>query len=183
MLLAALLLLAGCSGHHTHDYPGPDTGATADRTFVAPFAALHCADDIGGDAPPEDYTVVHGAVALPAAPRHAALQAAPAGGPPRLFAKTGLVVRAGATVELSVPPSVGSHVGIGWANGPAGPSRRFVVPGCPDLRGTSWLAYPGGYWADEPLCLPLDVRVGGETERVEIGVGTACPGQAAPPAP
>lgn len=179
-LLAAALLPAGCSGHSTNDLPGT---ATASQTFVAPFAALHCAEDIGGDAPPADFTVVQGAVALPTAPRHAALQAEPGGGPPKLFAKTGLVIRAGATAELTIPSSVGANVGIGWANGPAGPNRSFLVPGCADLRGTGWLAYPGGYWADEPLCLPVDVRVGDQVQRVQIGVGKACPGQAPPPTP
>jgi hypothetical protein len=179
-LLTAALLLAGCgTSGHGDDLPGPTAAET--RAGLASYLALNCTKAIGGDTPPADFTVVLDAVALPAAPRYPALQAAETGGEPALFAKTGLVVRAGATVRLSIPPSVGRGAGIGWGLDRNGQTPTLVVPGCPDLRGTGWLAFAGGYWADEPLCLPLDVGVGAQTQRVEIGIGTACPGQAAPP--
>lgn len=194
-LLAAALLLAGCTGSGgDRTVAGPTTPETTPQrapastlgSGVADTTTLTCANSIDGDAAPGDYTVVLGAVALPASPGHPALQAAGSGesGPvPRLFAKTGLVVRAGVASEIDVPDSVDPHVGIGWTNGPVPPSRRFVVPVCPDARGTGWLAYPGGYWVDTPLCLPLDVRVGDQVQRVEVGVGKACAGQSPPPTP
>jgi len=49
--------------------------------------------------------------------------------------------------------------------------------------GAHWLVFPGGYWVHRPLCLPLLVTAHGETERVRIGVGAACPGQEPPPEP
>jgi hypothetical protein len=191
VLLAAGVLLAACTDQHSEDPVGrgaapPSTGgssAARSSSGVAESTTLICANSIDGSAPPDDYTVVHDAVALPGSPRYAALQAAPTQGLPELFAKTGLVVRAGVAAEIDVLDSMGPRVGIGWGNGPAVPSRHFVVPACPDLEGTGWLAYPGGYWADAPLCLPLDVRVGDAVQRVEIGIGTACPGQAPPPVP
>ena len=175
-MLAAALFLAACTDAHSIDPVGSEP-------TVAARASLNCANAIDGTPPPADYAVIEDALGLPASPGHAALQAASSGGSPRLFAKTGLVVRAGIASEIDVPDAVEQHAGVGWNNGPAVPSRRFAVPGCPDLRGTGWLAYPGGFWTDEPLCLPLDVRVGDQVRRVQIGVGTACPGQAAPPSP
>lgn len=150
---------------------------------VLATSTLTCHDQIDGSQPPRGFTVVLGAVALPAAPGYAALQASADGPDPAsgLFAKTGLWLRAGTAAEIDVPASVDGTAGIGWSGAPSVPSRTFVVPACPDLAGTGWLSYPGGYWAGAPLCLPLDVRAGGRQQRVQVGIGTACPGQSPPP--
>jgi hypothetical protein len=154
---------------------------------VPALASLTCQGAIidGGPAPAGWQTVL-GVVALPASPASGALQASDSGDPtaPALFAKTGLLVRAGHAFALEVPADRGNRVGIGWGNALAfRPSTRFAVPSCPDTFGTGWLVYPGGYWADRPLCLPLTVRVAGRTQQVQIGIGTACPGQEPPASP
>ena len=77
----------------------------------------------------------------------------------RLFAKTGLVIKTGVKFELVVSNLTGNRVGIGWGDGPSTPSHRVEV-NCPDVGGTGWLAYPGGYWLDHPACIPLSVRLG-----------------------
>jgi len=148
--------------------------------------ALRCDASIDGVPPPADYQVVLGAVALPSSPRSRALQAAASGGGsdvPALFAKTGLVIRAGVPAELEVGGTEGNRVGIGWGGGPSWPTRRVEIPACPDTRGTGWLAYPGGYWADRPFCLSLAVRSLGKEQQVRIGIGRACPGQQPPVVP
>ncbi len=127
-----------------------------------------------------------GVVALPASPATRALQAFDSGDPgtPELFAKTGLVVRAAHAFELEVPVEPGNRLAIGWGNALAfRPSARFAVPSCPDWFGTGWLSYPGGYWADRPLCLAVTVRAGGREQQVRIGIGVPCPGQEPPAAP
>jgi hypothetical protein len=197
VVVGVAVLAAGCTAG------SPSANAPATTTTSAPAASssagevvgdeqpvlmsstLTCENEIDGDPPPADYTVVLGAVALPTAPDHPALQAAPAGPDPGagVFAKTGLLVRTGKAARLDVPSSVDGAVGIGWSGAPSRPSRTFLVPACPDLAGTGWLSFPGGYWADRPMCLPLEVRVGDQVQRVQIGIGTACPGQAAPPTP
>ena len=124
-----------------------------------------------------------GVVALPAAPDSRALQAFDSGDPgvPALFAKTGLLVRAGQAFELEVAAEPDNRVAIGWGNALTFvPGARFAVPACPDTFGTGWLAYPGGYWADRPLCLPLVVRTADGEEQVRIGIGAPCPDQQPP---
>lgn len=160
-VVAAGLLLAGCAGE------------------PASTSILECGSSIGTEPPPADFQVVLGVVGLPAAPGHTALQVGPSGGAPRLFAKTGLVVRATAPVELIAPAD---RFGIGWG-GQAPAAQRFVVPGCPAPAGAQWLEYAGGYWIDEPACVRVLVRAGGREQQVEIGLGAPCPGQQPPAQP
>ena len=193
LLLAtvAAVLLAGCSS--TPSRPTATAPATsADRSSppssavagVADTQTLSCAHPIDGGPPPADYEVVLGAVALPTSSVSRAIGAADSGGgATRLFAKAGLLVRAGQAVELQVGAPTGNRLGIGWGGWPSQPSRRFVVPPCPDGKGTGWLVFAGGYWIDQPLCLPVTVRVADMVQRVTIGVGTACPGQRPPAGP
>jgi hypothetical protein len=184
----ALLLLAGCTGgpapaayptqqeSTSSEPPAPSTGVPA-------LASLACREPIDGGPPDADFQVVLGVVALPTSAVTRALQASDSGDAtaPALFAKTGLLVRAGRAFELDVPGDPGNRLGIGWGNGLTfRPSARFAVPACPDTFGTGWLAYPGGYWVDRPLCLPLTVRAGAREQRVTVGIGAACPGQQPP---
>lgn len=171
-----LAVLGGCSTP-TERPPVPATTAVASP--VSELGTLTCAGSIDGDPPPSGYQTVLGVVALPSE----ALGASDSGDPatPALFAKTGLVIRAGRPFEIDVTPQPDDRVAIGWSNSAFLPAARFVVPSCPDTYGTGWLAYPGGYWVDRPLCLPLTVHADGREQQVRIGVGTACPGQAPPP--
>ena len=121
-------------------------------------------------------------VALPTSAAGRAIQVSDSGEAtaPALFAKTGLLIRAGHAFDMDVPTHPGDRLAIGWGNVAFRPSARFAVPACPDRYGTGWLAYPGGYWVDRPVCLPVTVRAGGREQVVHIGVGTACPGQQPP---
>ena len=110
-----------------------------------------------------------GAVALPTGK----LEPNESGEPGRLFAKTGLLVKAGTAVELTVARAPGSKeaaevtagVTIGWGSpGPEGTTIR--VPACPSANG--WLAFAGGYTVTEPTCVPLIVRSGGREARAEV---------------
>jgi hypothetical protein len=142
---------------------------------------LACAASIGSaPAAPPDLQVVLQDLALPTG---MVLQASPSGESDpaaRLYAKWGLVVRAGAVVDLQVAPGWEGRARIGWGN-PASPSLSVHVPGCPQPSGPAqWLHFAGGYYVDQPACLPLIIRAGGQQARVFISVGVACPGQASP---
>lgn len=143
---------------------------------------LRCGDVIAtADSPSPGHSVVLGEVALPT---ETALQANPSaqadlGG--QLFAKDGLLIQPGASVELIVPDGVHGQASIGWGSPPIR-TRHLVIEGCRSTTTTSWLVYAGGYWVAEPTCLPLVVKAGGASGQVSIGVGTPCPGQA-PPSP
>jgi hypothetical protein len=129
---------------------------------------VDCAHDLGGRPPDAGYRVVLDAVALPTA----RLEAQASGESGRLFAKQGLLVRAGTAVELTVAPSAAAAgVTIGWGSpGPEGATIR--VPACPSANG--WLAFAGGYTVAEPTCVPLIVRAGGRERRAEVRVGVDC---------
>ncbi len=127
-----------------------------------------------------------GTVALPTAPRAAALQTAPSGDSNpaiRLFAKTGLVVKAGAKIELEVPKNARAQFAIGWGGAPSTPAWlvRIDCPG--DAARSGWHAYVGGYWLPKPACVPIIVRVDGQEQLVHLGLGTPCSGQRPPEGP
>jgi hypothetical protein len=193
-VVVAGLLLGGCSADEPAAAPrDPPAGTRASAPTPSPQASpspvpdpdttpLDCANAIDGGPPPAGFEVVLGIVALPTSSAGPALQAFGSGDPstPALFAKTGLLIRADSAFDLVVPVLPGNRLTIGWGNRAFRPGKRVVVPGCADQYGTGWLAYPGGYWVDRPLCLPLTVRAGNREQVVRIGVGTPCPGQQPP---
>jgi hypothetical protein len=152
-------------------------------------SVLTCGNYIDTHAPLTSFRVVLGVVALPTSPNYPALQTIRTGDgnhPRRLFAKTGLIIKAKASFELIVPPQIAApavHLGIGWGGAPSAPSQRIVVSNCPQAGCSEWLAYPGGYWLDHPTCAPLIVKADGTEQQVHIGLGTPCPGQQPPQGP
>lgn len=152
-------------------------------------SVLTCGNYIDTHAPPESFRVVLGVVALPTSPNYPALQTTRTGDgsyPRRLFAKTGLIIKAKTSFELIVPPRIAApaaDLGIGWGGAPSTPSQRIVVSNCPQAGSSEWLAYPGGYWVDHPTCAPLIVKTDGKEQQVNIGLGTPCPGQQPPQGP
>lgn len=157
--------------------PGRDSGA---RT-------LPCGEAVGGQAPTRDVPVILGVVALPAAPpTRRALQTALTGsGTPamRLFAKWGLVIRAGSRFRLIVPGPVRGRLRIGWGNaGENHEGTTITVDGC-RATGARWIDFAGGYWVARTMCAPLIVEANGRRQQVHIGIGQACPGQLPPPQP
>ncbi|MBO0821755.1 MAG: hypothetical protein J2P26_13005, partial [Nocardiopsaceae bacterium] len=158
--------------------------ATAGSSALVGGPVLACGDSIGDRAPPAPMRIVLGVVGLPASPGYPALQTGLTGdgdGARRLYAKTGLVIRAGTTFELVVPAGFAGRLGIGWGHS-ARPAPRIVVRDCPGPGG-GWLAYAGGYWIDHPACVPIIVKAGGRQQEVHIGLGTPCPGQRPPQGP
>ena len=93
--------LGACGGSPATSSPRPKTVKT-DTIRLLP-----CRETIGAQPPEQDMNVALGVVALPASPHlRRALQTALTGSPDpaaRLFAKWGLVVRAGTRFDLIVP--------------------------------------------------------------------------------
>lgn len=172
-LLAAtglILVLVACGGERLH---------TIDSAIeVSESESMPC--EAAPVVPPSDFTVVAGAAALPAAPLYgSALQAdrrIGEDGAEYYFAKTGLWVRSGVDVRVSVAEAHRDFAAIGWHPNGATPSREVVV----ECALGEWVGAPGGYYTVQPLCLELLVEVGGESEAVNVGVGEPCPGQQPP---
>lgn len=172
---AALSLAVGCS----------ETAGTPAATVSGAGSPVVASTSLGcsGDRvdPPENFTVLFDVVALPTSDRYpTALQTSAQGKDPegRLFAKTGLWFKLGRALELVVPEDLRERLSIGW------PQRSWsvVLPACTNVP-SEWVVLAGGYWVADPLCADLIVRSGGQEQRVSIGVGVPCPGQAPPPPP
>ena len=196
-LAVALAVLTACTSGTSQQadsgtsspsaYAQSPTRSTNPTTSIpsAAESTLKCGNYIGRDAPTAPMQVVLGVVALPTSPGYPALQTALTGdaGSRRLFAKTGLLVKPGTTFELVVPAGLADRLGIGWGGAPSAPTSRLTVAECPNPGGAGWLAYAGGYWIDRPACVSLIVKAGGKEQQVQIGLGTACPGQLPPQGP
>lgn len=170
---------------------GDSAGTSRQRPVAARRDAIRllpCRETAGAAAPSPGLSVVQGVVALPASGHMRwALQTTLTGSrdpAARLFAKQGLVVRAGARFELIVPTRLRGRLSIGWGNAGQGHVGSTIrVPGCLGGHGERWLDFAGGYWVHSTICAPLIVDAGGVRRRVWIGIGTPCPGQLPPPRP
>ena len=178
-------LVVACSSSTTAPTTtaAPITGAP---TTTVPGTAFDCRDPIGVlTGTPDDYQVVGDAVALlSSAGSPAALQTSrtsEADPAHRLFAKTGLLVRAGAKAELLVPPTWSGRLAVAWGNTATEPTEHLVIGSCEGAD--VWLAYPGGYYVRDAACIELVVRVDSVDTVLDVGVGAPCPGQQPPPEP
>ncbi len=175
-VVAALGTAAACTGQPStiHPMSHPMTRAAA----VTGADTFPCTDPIDVlRRPPAGMQTVLGVVAVVT---HRTLQALPSGEPDRahrLYAKTGLLVRADRPFELVIPRPWRSRASVMWGNsGPQRMTGHLQIRGCPPAPGHgAWLVYPGGYYVPEPACVPLVVKTGQESRTVHVPVGVRCP--------
>jgi len=186
---ALCVITGGCTGHADTAAPtGPAPHSAVpspDPSAVPAVVDLPCGDTIDTVAGRQrGHQTVLGIVQLPTAAAGPALQAARQdGAPPRYFANAGLVIRSDTPAELLVVGPDDLDGALGWGN-PARFGRSVRIGACAGSSGSGgWLVYAGGFETTRPGCLTIEVRTGGRSERVKIGVGTACPGQDPPPQP
>ena len=176
-LLAALgtlgvVVLAGC----THGQ-SPQTQKPAPSRQPTSVTQFDCADHIPGQAPPRSYRVILGAVALPVWPAGGVQQTATDGAndAPRLFAKSGLMVRVGVASTITVQAPAHRVARIGWRNSSVTPTRSVQIPACTSEGSARWLAFPGGFWVDRPTCVRVTVRTATAAATERVAVGARCP--------
>jgi len=116
-------------------------------------------------APPVDYQLVLPGVAMPVA---RVLEAHPTGAAEptnRLFAKWGLVVRAGTALDLQLLPGWEQRARIRWGSSDA-PGVAVHAPSCQAPSGTGqWLHFAGGTWGDEARLRTVGRPVPGPCDR------------------
>jgi hypothetical protein len=190
VVAACLLALNSCSAdsHSGSLEPSRVSGSVGTAGVAGgsgPVQHLDCGDYIGTDPPDPSLQVVLGVVALPTSKAaDSALQTALTGDHslPRLFAKTGLLVRTGADFQILVPAGSRGRLGIGWGSA-ATPSKAVVVHSSAAGISGTWMHFAGGYWLDHPACVALQVQTAQKSATVHIGLGAPCPGQRPPPQP
>ena len=133
---------------------------------------------VNGDLPPDTMTVF-GAVGLPttALPTSRGVDRT---GVSVLFAKAPLFIAVNSLISVSVAPEWRGILGLSWQS-----SLRDVttlqVHAC---RGpTRWLLVYGGFSASRVGCMAVIINNGSGRQRVPIGIGAPCPGQAPPAQP
>lgn len=160
LALMTLLVLLGCTSAPppvVPPSPPPSDG----------IAVVGCNNAIAHNPSPTQGPVILNAVALPSIVLQAGLTE-----DGKYFAKHGLEVLTGKTVDLIVEGDDIGYATIGWNS----ESRSHVrFPGCrADLNPPDWAVYAGGYTVDEPRCVTLLVRVNGKAAKVPIAVGKPC---------
>lgn len=125
-------------------------------------------------APPTGYRLVGKDVAVPDARVMSTEDSGKADPAARLFAKWGLVVRAGKVVDLRVAPDWQDKARLGWG-GTSTPARTARVHACtPEGGQAQWLAFVGGTWVAQAACVPLIITSDGRDDRVNLGIGAPC---------
>jgi hypothetical protein len=168
--MAAALTLSGCTTDSQPKHPGGLSRASRS-------VPLNCGDYIGTHPPVPGRKVVLGVVALPTSSAGPALRTARTADPslPRLFAKTGLLIKSGTYFEIVVAARADDRLGIGWGSA-ATPGKAVVVRNRSDvgLPGR-WIAYAGGYWLQHPACVTLRVRTATQAQSVHLGLANHAP--------
>ena len=94
--------------------------------------------------------------------------------PWRYFAKSGMVVKSGASVTITVPPAWRTRVAISWGNNVHRVFHTIRIASCGSnpKRGN---AYAGGFFlSSSSACVPLVFIVGSRQQKVWFGVGRPC---------
>ena len=186
-----VVLLVACTGDSGSGNPSTDltrSGEPAQTASASQVAAatFDCTDpiDMSSTLPPGFDDL--GGVALQTSSTYPlALQTSSSGRADpsqRLFAKAALLVRANVTAEIVVPSAFVGRVAFEWGNTVKRTLTTHLRVG--PCTGRDWMAFPGGYYVQDPMCVYLAVIVAGiDPFRVSVGVGTPCAGQQPPPQP
>jgi hypothetical protein len=179
-VVVTLCCEVACTGQPTPGSPPKESPSAAAVSGALPpgSVGLNCSGPIGVvSSPTAPQNNVLGVVGLDTT---STLQVSRTAGtdPHRLFAKTGLLVRAGREANLTVPAGWTTLVSIAWGNHAAEWTTSLHIPACPvpPSGPGQWLAFPGGFSLDKAACVPLEVRTGSKTTTVHVSAGARCRG-------
>ena len=137
------------------------------------FTAFDCAGPIDAvEAPPDDWSVVLGLIAFPAAsPLQRGRFDDDLG---RQFSKFGLVIRSDSALSLRIADESSPNAIMGWGVGSSEPVQAIEIAGCPAAMSKEWVVYAGGIWTVDPECIVVEVSTADERASVALPVGVAC---------
>ncbi|MEU8157711.1 hypothetical protein AB0B94_29005 [Micromonospora sp. NPDC048986] len=174
-ILCLTVLLAACTppgDPRQHATPPANPAAPTTGTSIGGPPCTPSVDTL--PAPPAGYRLVGEDVAVPDAPVMSAEDSGQTDPAARLFAKWGLIVRAGTVVDLRVAPGWQDRARLGWG-GTGTPAAAVTVHACPPEGGQAqWMAFVGGTWVTQAACVPLIVTSNGQNDSVDLGIGVPC---------
>ncbi len=174
-LLSLVVVLSACTpggDSRQHAAPPADNAAPSTDASAGGPPCTPSVDTLA--APPAGYRLVGKDVAVPDAPVISTDDSGEADPAARLFAKWGLVVRAGAVVDLRVAPGWQDRARLGWG-GTGTPAATVTVHACaPEGGQAQWMAFVGGTWVAQAACVPLIVTSDGQDDPVDLGIGLPC---------
>lgn len=178
MLLCGIAALAACTSHADPHVRAPSESAPlAPSATAATHAQLRCAPIWTGPSPePGARTYLNTVAIRPSAPKSGTFDAHQA--PHPLMAKVWLDVHAHRSATLTLTHHWTHHVAFTWArDAQLTPwTTALAIPPCPRAEGHAWLAFPGGFTYDHPVCLPIRLTVGNRSVTIHESVGGApCP--------
>lgn len=182
-LLLVLVVIAGCTYGDSGERAGASRSAVASEPaggvqrppVAGAVVQLSCNTSIAAEpALPAGYRLVLRGLAVPVVRVLEVHETGAAEPTNRLFAKWGLVVRAGVALDLQLKPGWADRARISWGSS-AAPGVAVHVPACQPPSGKGrWLVFAGGTWVKQPACVPLIVRFRGQVVEVPLGVGVPC---------
>jgi hypothetical protein len=127
-----------------------------------------------GSGTEDGYRVVLGDVSVPDEQHTSRATVRRQGKPWPYFRKVGLLVRGGTSpVTVRVPEGWRKRVAVSWGDTPAVSSLQIASCGAPASK--PWNAYTGGLFLHSRAdCVPLEIRVGGRSTNIRLGVGRTC---------
>lgn len=137
---------------------------------VVPRPVVGCDDQVGtAEQPYKEAGIVLDRIGLPRGRYPWPLARGP--GRFRWWGKWGALLRAGTTepVTISIARPWRRHARIGWGNA-GGLSVTFA----PCSSSATWIVYAGGFELKKRGCVPFDVQVGEQIQRIRIAFGRRC---------
>ncbi|MEV5209534.1 hypothetical protein AB0K35_18855 [Micromonospora sp. NPDC053740] len=173
--LCLTVVLAACTppgDPRRHTTPPANPAAPTTSTSTGGPPCTPSVDTLA--APPAGYRLVGEDVAVPDAPVMSAEDSGETEPAARLFAKWGLIVRAGTVVDLRVAAGWQDRARLGWG-GTGTRAAAVTVHACtPEGGQAQWMAFVGGTWVAQAACVPLIVTSNGQNDSVDLGIGVPC---------
>lgn len=183
LALGTTWLLAGC-GLGEAPATQPTSPPPSTRATVVDLIEVPCEDTITEFSPPgpdldtvdPGFDIIGGVIALRTSKTAGYVAQLSAHGlyddpTLRLAAKTPLLIRRGATVEIRVPDGFHDRVALDYGHSP---SLRTAFGPCESE--TEWLLFTGYVWVPDPECISLEVVLPDSTvEARPLGLGAPCP--------
>lgn len=170
LALAVICLVGSCALRTPPQPPEPP------RSPSPTPASLDCGNPINlSKHVPKSYVVGLRSIAIAPVPRLLSTMTDINNSPYKYFAKTPLLIRTDQGKKtIQVSPRNDGRVKITFGDIHVF-TKQFHAPRCSsDIEGTGWLAFPGGFTLDSPMCVHLTITGDAARQDIAVPVGKTC---------